>query len=83
MAHNEVVSSGNQIKSLSERRARVLKIADSCFEMFTIRELRHQRSIREEVLSSFLDSNESEVIEALSLALSWRRMVAESICFPH
>jgi hypothetical protein len=83
MGHNEMVSSRNQIKSLSERRARVLKIADSCFEMFTIRELLHQRSIRDEVLSSFLDSDESEVIEALSLALSWRRMLAESISFPH
>jgi hypothetical protein len=83
MTHSEVVSSGNQIESLSDRRARVLRIADSCFEMFTIRELLHQRSIRDEVLSSFLDSNESEVIEALSLALSWRRMVAESIGFPH
>jgi hypothetical protein len=83
MGHNEIVSARHQAETLSERRARVLMIADSCFEMFSIRELLHQRSIRDEVLLSFAESNESEVIEALSLALSWRRVLAESSSFLH
>jgi hypothetical protein len=83
MGHDERISAPHELKSLSDRRARVLMIADSCFEVFTIRELMHQGSIRQEVLSSFTDSNESEIIEALSLALSWRRVLAESRGFPH
>lgn len=83
MVQDETTSPLREMNSLSDRRARVLTIADSCFEVFTIRELMHQQSIRDEVLSSFTDSDESEIMEALSLALSWRRVLAESRGFPH
>jgi len=68
--------------SIDFRRARVLAIADSCFEVFTVRELLQARLIRNEILSSFTNSTESEVAEAIALALSWRRMLGEaaSLC---
>ncbi len=83
MVYDEIISSPRKMGSLSERRAHVLEIADSCFEMFTIRELMYPRLILDELLSSFTDADESAIIEALSLALSWRRVLAESRGFHH
>jgi hypothetical protein len=65
------------------RREQVLVIADSCFEMFSIQELRRPQSIVHEVAVSFSDSTEEEVREAISLALSWRRMFHQSARFVH
>ena len=65
------------------RREQILRIADSCFEMFSIQELRRPRSIMQEVSVSFSDSTEAEIVEAISLALAWRRMLQGSARFVH
>lgn len=83
MGQNQSLSAENSKLPFDSRRARVLMIADSCFEVFSVRELVNEPSIREEVLSSFADSNESEVTEAIALALSWRRILGESLAFCH
>jgi hypothetical protein len=75
--------SAQNITTKSPRRDQVLLIADSCFEMFTIQELRRPRSIIREVAVSFSDSTEAEVLEAIALALSWRRMFHGSARFIH
>jgi hypothetical protein len=54
------------------RRSVVIQIADVCFEMFSVRELRRPHVILNEILLSFPDSNSQEIREAISLALSWR-----------
>ncbi len=81
MVQNGILSAQNLNLPFDSRRARILTIADSCFEVFTVPELLNDQSIRDEVLSSFTDSTESEVNEAISLALSWRRMLGESVSF--
>lgn len=70
-------------RSKAPRRDQILRIADSCFEMFSIQELRRPRSIIQEVAVSFSDSTEAEVVEAISLALTWRRMLQGSARFVH
>jgi hypothetical protein len=70
-------------RSKTLRRDQILRIADSCFEMFSIQELRRPRSIMHEVSVSFSDSTEAEVTEAISLALTWRRMLQGSARFVH
>ena len=83
MGQDEILSPENSNVPFDSRRARILTIADSCFEVFSVRELLNEHSIRNEVLSSFTDSNESEVNEAIALALSWRRILGESLGFCH
>gem|GEM_PF-2294988 len=78
MRSSETHSSGKNI-----RREQVLLIADSCFEMFSIQELRRPHTIVHEVSVSFSDSTEEEVRAAISLALSWRRMFHHSSRFMH
>jgi hypothetical protein len=51
--------------------------------MFSIKELRRPQSIIQEVAVSFSDSTEAEVVEAISLALAWRRMLQGSARFVH
>lgn len=82
MGQTERTSSEIISDSVDFHRARVLAIADSCFEVFTVRELLQARLIRKEILSSFANSTEAEVAEAIALALSWRRMLGEaaSLC---
>lgn len=82
MGQTERTSSKITSDSVDFHRARVLAIADSCFEVFTVRELLQARLIRKEILSSFANSTEAEVAEAIALALSWRRMLGEaaSLC---
>jgi hypothetical protein len=54
------------------RRPVVIQIADVCFEMFSVKELRRPDVILNEILLSFPDANGLEIREAISLALSWR-----------
>ena len=54
------------------RRSVVIQVADVCFEMFSVKELRKPALILNEILLSFPDSSGQEIKEAISLALSWR-----------
>lgn len=66
-----------------DRQERVLVVADSCFEMFSIRELSQPNTIYDEVASYFYDVSEIEILEALKLALSWRRLLKGSLGIVH
>jgi hypothetical protein len=52
---------------------RILRIADVCFEMFTIQELKRPVAILREIALSFPDANSKEIQEAIKMAISWRR----------
>jgi hypothetical protein len=50
----------------------VIEIADVCFEVFSVKELRKPASILHEIELSFPHARELEIQQAISLALSWR-----------
>ncbi len=50
-------------------------LADVCFEMFAIKELRRPHLIIDELRAAFPDFEEPEILGAISMALSWRRML--------
>jgi hypothetical protein len=52
---------------------RILKIADVCFEMFSIQELKRPVAVLREIALSFPDANAKEIQEAIKMAISWRR----------
>lgn len=47
-------------------------LADVCFEMFPIKELRRPHLILDELRAAFPDFEDSEILKAISMALSWR-----------
>jgi hypothetical protein len=52
---------------------RILRIADVCFEMFTIQELKRPVAILREIALSFPEANAKEIQEAIKMAITWRR----------
>lgn len=57
----------------TRRECLVLQIADTCFEMFSIKELKRPITILHEIAISFPEASALEIQEAISLAISWRR----------
>jgi hypothetical protein len=53
----------------------IFVLADVCFEMFAIKELRRPHLILDELRSAFPDFEEPEILAAIAMALSWRRML--------
>lgn len=53
----------------------ILVLADVCFEMFPIKELRRPHLILDELQSAFPDFDETEILRAISMALTWRRLL--------
>jgi hypothetical protein len=56
-------------------RERILIVADACFEMFSMKELRNPLGILPELSTEFTDLTREEILEAIRLALSWRRLL--------
>jgi len=56
-------------------REKLLMLADACFEMFSIRELRNPVTILPELSTEFPELSKEEIFEAAHLALSWRRLL--------
>jgi hypothetical protein len=50
----------------------VLQIADVCFEMFSVRELRRPLVVLHELAVAFPEANSKDFQEAIQLAISWR-----------
>jgi hypothetical protein len=50
----------------------VLQIADVCFEMFSVKELRRPLVVLHELAVAFPDANSKDFQEAIQLAISWR-----------
>jgi hypothetical protein len=61
----------------------VLLLADVCFEMFSTRELRHPESILPELHAAFPEISEGQKLKALSIALSWKRILRGASRLPH
>lgn len=53
----------------------IVILADVCFEMFPIKELRKPHLILDELHAAFPDFNEAEILKAISMALSWRLLL--------
>lgn len=53
----------------------LLPVADACFEMFSVRELKKPLTILPELKAAFPESSEGEILRAVSLALSWKRLL--------
>jgi len=51
----------------------IMRIADVCFEMFSIQELKRPVAIIREIALSFPEANSKEIQEAIKMAISWRR----------
>jgi hypothetical protein len=54
---------------------RVIDVADTCFEIFTIRELKQPQAILPELSAAFPDIENHELLRAISLALTWKRLL--------
>jgi hypothetical protein len=54
---------------------RMLEAADTCFEMFSLRELKNPDSILNELTDAFPDLPMGSVFAAISLAVSWKRLL--------
>jgi len=62
---------------------RVLIVADACFEMFSIQELKRPITILHEIAHSFPEASAAEITEAVGLALSWRRTLRRTRGWQH
>lgn len=56
----------------------IIVLADVCFEMFPIKELRKPHLILDELKSAFPEFAECEILRAISMALSWRRLLRDA-----
>lgn len=72
-----------RITSETSRQERVLIVADTCFEMFTIQELKRPIAILHEVALSFPEASAGEISEAIALAISWRRALRKASGWMH
>ncbi len=70
--HSETVALPHQ-RSLKDQL--VLTAADSCFEMYPTKELRRPSMILGELETAFPDLERPDLLRAISLALTWRRLL--------
>jgi|694.fasta_scaffold149310_2 hypothetical protein len=54
---------------------RVLEIADTCFEVFSSKELKNSESILPELVATYPDLSSSELLQSINLALAWKRQL--------
>jgi hypothetical protein len=53
----------------------LLEIADTCFEVFTARELKNFESILPELVASYPELSKTDLTQAINLALTWKRQL--------
>ncbi len=73
MTDSALVSGKDPRKAIS--REKLFIVADACFEMFSIKELRNPLRILPELSTEFSELSKEEILEAIRLALSWRRLL--------
>ena len=56
----------------------ILVLADVCFEMVPMKELRKPHLILDELRSAFPEFDQSEIYRAIAMALSWRRLLRDA-----
>ena len=71
------------VPSSTTQQDRVLLVADACFEMFSIQELKRPITILHEIAHSFPEASAAEITEAIALALSWRRALRRARGWTH
>lgn len=57
----------------SHSKQRLLELADTCFEVFSLKELKRSRDITKELSQSYPEATREEIESAIGLAISWRR----------
>jgi hypothetical protein len=62
-------------QSRSSKEQLILTVADSCFEMYPTKELRRPGMILSELQTAFPDLEQPDILRAISLALTWRRLL--------
>jgi hypothetical protein len=67
----------------STHQERILRVADACFEMFSIQELKRPITILHEIAHSFPEATATEITEAIKLAISWRRALRYASGWTH
>ena len=67
----------------STHQERILRVADACFEMFSIQELKRPITILHEIAHSFPEATAAEITEAIKLAISWRRALRYASGWTH
>ncbi len=60
--------------TVSEQRL-LLPVADACFEMFSVRELKKLPSILPELRAAFPECCDDDIRKAVSMALGWKRLL--------
>jgi hypothetical protein len=55
--------------------SRLFELADACFEMFSLKELRHPKKILPELKAAFPDLTATQISQGISVALSWKRLL--------
>lgn len=70
MAHSPETTTASSASGSEDRE--IVILADVCFEMFPIKELRRPHLIMDELRTAFPDFDEPEILKAISMALSWR-----------
>jgi hypothetical protein len=73
----------SRITPETPRQERILIVADACFEMFSIQELKRPVAILHEVALSFPEASAAEISEAIALAISWRRALRRASGWMH
>lgn len=61
--------------SRTEKEHQILALADTCFEMFPLRELRRPHLIVDELEAAFPTLERVDILRAIAMALSWRRLL--------
>lgn len=63
------------VRTSTRPDSQILILADVCFEMFAIKELRKPHTIIDEIHAAFPEMNETDILKAISMALNWRRLL--------
>lgn len=64
-------------------KKRVLQIADVCFEMFSVKELRRPIAVLHELAIAFPEATSRDFQQAIQLAISWRLALKGNLGLTH
>jgi hypothetical protein len=64
-------------KDISSKQ-RLLELADTCFEVFSLRELKRSKHITKELSLSYPEATREEITSAIELAIAWRRTLIQA-----
>jgi hypothetical protein len=67
----------------SSNKKLVIQIADVCFEMFSIKELRRPIAVLHELAIAFPEATSRDFQDAIQLAISWRLALKGNIGLAH